>query len=309
LNLSFYYFQAIRKLLHLLKQKRVKHTVYGSRILDTEMGGGLIYEYLASDKPCMIARIGSVEMQAINEKYNVAFGLKKETSDVKIKTLYTNAGFFPCDKKALPHFEEVYRDACTDVDIMAVLNNRDEDYFAHSVSKKIKYITLRALEPYYTDVPWSRVLRGKKVLVVNPFADSISKQYQKRLLLFKDNPDILPEFELETMKAVQTIGGNTEGFADWFEALDYMKKQISKRDFDIAILGCGAYAFPLASYCKRIGKKAIILGGATQILFGVRGKRWDNIPFFKELFNEYWEYPSETEKPRGFELVENGCYW
>ena len=50
-------------------------------------------------------------------------------------------------------------------------------------------------------------LRGKKVLVIHPFAETIQHQYeQKRTLLFK-NPDVLPEFQLETIKAVQSLGG------------------------------------------------------------------------------------------------------
>ena len=117
-------------------------------------------------------------------------------------------------------------------------------------------------------------MRGKRVLVVHPFAETIEKQYEKRTLLFK-NPETLPQFEsLETIKAVQSIAGNQTNFKDWFEALDYMEKEMDKCNYDIVILGCGAYGFPLAAYAKSQGKKAIYMGGVTQFLFGIKGKRY-----------------------------------
>ena len=38
---------------------------------------------------------------------------------------------------------------------------------------------------------------------------------------------MLPDFELKCLKAVQSAGGGQVGFSDWFEALDYMKDEIS----------------------------------------------------------------------------------
>lgn len=40
-----------------------------------------------------------------------------------------------------------------------------------------------------------------------------------------------------------------------------------KFDFDVAIIGCEAYGFPLAARLKRAGKIVVHMGGATQILF------------------------------------------
>lgn len=47
-------------------------------------------------------------------------------------------------------------------------------------------------------------------------------------------------------------------------------------DYDIVLLGCGAYGFPLAAYAKRRGKQAIHMGGSLQLLFGIKGKRWED---------------------------------
>jgi hypothetical protein len=88
-----------------------------------------------------------------------------------------------------------------------------------------------------------------------------------------------------------------------------MKAEIDKKDFDIAIIGCGAYGFPLAAHVKRIGKKAIHLGGPTQILFGIKGKRWIDNPNFNEIINEYFIFPNESDKVKNANKVEGACYW
>ena len=40
-----------------------------------------------------------------------------------------------------------------------------------------------------------------------------------------------------------------------------MSEEIAKIDFDIALIACGAYGFPLASRIKNMGKIAIHCGG------------------------------------------------
>lgn len=187
---------------------------------------------------------------------------------------------------------------------------RIEERFLKKNYALAKVIQLNALEPYLQNNPWTEVLKEKKILVIHPFNKTIEKQYaSNRKNLYKDDR-VLPEFKsLQTIKAVQTIAGNRGEFADWFEALDYMKREIDNRDFDIAIIGCGAYGFPLAAHVKRIGKKAVHLGGPTQMLFGIKGKRWIDREDFNSIINNYFVFPDEEDKPRNLTKVEGGCYW
>ena len=157
-------------------------------------------------------------------------------------------------------------------------------------------------------------------MVVHPFAKTIELQYsQNRTKLF-DHPAVLPEFELQTIQAVQSIGGIDNGFKDWFEALQWMKDEIDRREYDVCLIGCGAYGFPLAAHVKRRGKQAIHLGGSLQLLFGIKGKRWEDpnygvtvwgIPYgsYSDLMNEHWVRPEQTEKPKSSNVVEGACYW
>lgn len=194
----------------------------------------------------------------------------------------------------------------------------DEKYLNEQLKSTTK-VHLMQLEPFWGTKPWSRALKGKKVLVVHPFAETIKTQYNKRHDLFLKD-DTLPDFAFfEVVRAVQSIGGESS-YKDWFEALDFMKSEIEKHDFDVCLIGCGAYGFPLAAHVKRMGKQAIHLGGALQLLFGIRGNRWEDPNYgVKEwgipsgtycgLSNEYWVRPSKEEKPKSAGQVEGSCYW
>jgi hypothetical protein len=194
------------------------------------------------------------------------------------------------------------------INALGVWYNYDENLIAKEYCPQAELIPLQSIEPYYHTDPWSVALNGKKVLVIHPFSETIKEQYKKRDKLFF-NKDILPVFELKTFNAVVSFGGEKTKFETWFQALDYMCEEIRKIDFDIAIIGAGAYGLPLAEFVRQLGKKGIHMGGATQILFGIKGARWDQHDFISKLYNEYWVRPSDKEKPNGFNKVEEGCYW
>jgi hypothetical protein len=226
------------------------------------------------------------------------------------------SGFFPPTVEKIEKFCELMMEDMKEVDILGSwLAN--ESYFSRELRNATK-VQLHLLSPYWTDQSWMLALQGKKVLVVHPFAELIEKQYcENRSNLFK-NPTILPLFQLQTIKAVQSLGGESNGFRDWFEALGWMKNEIDKRDYDICLIGCGAYGFPLAAHVKRQGKKTIHLGGEVQILFGIRGRRWEDPNLGADwgmsfthlsMMNEYWIRPGDDLKSRNAFQIEDNCYW
>ena len=123
------------------------------------------------------------------------------------------------------------------------------------------------------------------------------------------DPRVLPRFELKTLAAVQSSAGTPTRFGDWFEALDFMADAVAATEFDVALLGCGAYGFALAAHVKRLGRTAVHLGGPCQILFGIKGRRWDEHDVVGRLYNDSWVRPSDTERPASYLEVEEGCYW
>ena len=266
-----------------------------------------VSSYIISGKPFMMARFGAVELFNMR---TAEFHLTSKEQKA-CQQLYTNAGFFPNDPSLLPRFNQVMTDACKQTDVLGIWQMPCEDYFIRKYCKDLRgTCRLISIEPWRYEFPWSAALKGKKVLVIHPFEDSIQAQYLNREHLFPGT-DILPEFELKTLKAVQTSGtASDDRFETWFDALDWMCRECEKIDFDIALLGCGAYGFPLAAHIKKMGKQAIHLGGCLQILFGLKGRRWDEgEPDIVAMYNDYWHYPLQNEIPTGSGDIEGGTYW
>lgn len=223
--------------------------------------------------------------------------------------LWRYSGVFPEDVGEFERFQQAYCSAIGEVDMLGVIRAKGERQLHAKYARNPLLCDLGALEPYFCAKPWSRALAGRRVLVVHPFAESIRSQYAEcREVLFADG-DVLPEFDLLTVKPPQTIAGNTDGFGSWSGALENLQERVGNENYDVAILGCGAYGLPLGAWIKAHGKPCIHLGGATQILFGIIGARWKEQPAFRALVNKAWQPPRESERPPGFDRVEKGCYW
>ncbi len=265
-------------------EKRVK-------LLEKEESEKQISEKIKLKEPFMLARFGSTEFRNL-------------TQEGQFDLLCFYSGFFPKDSSLLEKFRKVYMDAAREVDFLAIWNYKKHFFKKIRLLKKlpnIKHLVPISSAGRYNH-EWIKSLEGKKVLVVHPFKKTIEKQMEKR-----EELGILPKLEkLEVVKAIQTLANNKDNrFKDWFEALDYMKKQIDKKDFDIALIGCGAYGMPLAAYVKSKGKQALHLGGGLQLLFGIRGKRWEG----KIPMNEYWIKPLKEDFMQNYDKIEGGCYW
>lgn len=300
-------------------------------ITNPDKASAEIFRLLTGDKPCMIARFGSVELMNVNNSKSIKSSWHSSRNyitnkqrewwwnELNCQQMQTNAGFFPNTKENLFKFGKLICEDAKNLDFLGSWT--EEELFATDIiPTNIAKALLLYLEPYWSSKPWTKALEGKRIVVVHPFAKLIEQQYQNHRSELFANPDVLPLFELRTVQAVQSIGGDRQDFADWFEALDWMKQEIDKEDYDIALIGCGAYGFPLAAHCKRQGKKSVHLGGALQLLFGIRGNRWDDpmygvkewgIPegMYSSLPNEHWVRPGEIGRPKNAEQVEGACYW
>lgn len=282
----------------------------GKRIYNIEETNQKMIELVKSDKPFAAARIGGTELRNIVSSQN-EFKNKKLKSE-NYSLLNCLSGFFdPIER--IDDFSRLMEKSMGNVDFMGVWYNQMEDVIIDRYcNENIVLGELMGLEPWYSpENPWTKELAGKKVLVVHPFKESIMKQYEKREKLFP-GADILPEFDLKCVKAVQTLMGERDPrISTWFEGLNLMTEECLQEDFDIALIACGAYGLPLAVRIKEAGKQAVHMGGALQLLFGIRGKRWDDFELLKNYYSDAWEYPLKTEhlSKNNNSNVENGCYW
>lgn len=285
----------------------------GHSIMSSNQANQYIYTKILSGKPFLAGRFGSTELLNIRSSDFGGFIGQKYDKEFHFNHLCEWSGFFPKDMDLIPRFADEMKSACGEVDFLAVWFQPFEDYYIKKLMKPELGISyLLDFEPWAADFHWSSALAGKKVLVIHPFENTIRKQYEKRNLLFPDT-DILPEFELKTLKAVQTLAGTVDSrFNTWFDALEWMYQEAMKIEFDVAIIGCGAYGLPLAAKIKKSGKQAIHLAGATQLLFGIKGKRWEEneaFAYVKKWFNDSWIYPGNEDKLADGNKVEGGCYW
>lgn len=289
-----------------------------------QMANDYIYESLNAmpSKPLMCAKFGTTELGVVCA-YEIkhSYPLKAYLDDFlhgRVSVYHKNildslcrlSGFFPNNLQLGEKFYNLVLEDMREIDVLA--SYIYEEKYINKYLNCVKVDLDGYYAPFMWQNPWTKYLKGKKVLVVHPFVDSIRYQYEHNRDKLFDNPDVLPEFkELLTVKAVQTISDQQdERFDTWFDALQFMKDEISKLDFDIALIGCGAYGMCLAAHVKRMGKQAVHLAGWTQMLFGVYGERWiKDQPQYSKYINEYWIRPLESEKPKGAEKVENGCYW
>ena len=280
-------------------------------------------DLLSRAAPCMIARFGSGEMETTLRHLDISL---PGSAAVKALRLLAGqigpfwwdnsiragitwiAGLFPPTNETMDRFGARVLEDCREIDILAGWLAGEKRlqslYFPRAAC-----IPLINLEPFAVDAPWTMALEGKTVLLVHPFEATIRHQYAKRERLFKD-PRILPAFTLKTYKTVQSLAGNSTRFPTWFDALEHMCREISAIDFDVAVIGAGAYGMSLAAHIKRLGKKAVHMGGATQLLFGIKGGRWDHTPEYSQrLYNEDWTHPLAEDRPDNYKTVEGGSYW
>lgn len=298
-------------------------------INDADVASRIIFDALTSNEPCMIGRLGSNELQCLL----TYLGVKEKNINIKsyitgkskawwwdeqnLANMNVNAGFFP---PTIGNYEKFCQLMLEDIPQLDVLGSwlTGESTIADYLSSTQK-LHLRLIEPFWSEDPWTRALSGKKVLVVHPFAETILLQYANRSNLFK-KANILPTFgSFHIIQAVQPDAGLNR-FNNWFGALEYMKSEIDKYDYDICLIGCGAYGLHLAAHVKRSRKKAVHLGGALQLLFGIKGNRWEdpfygvkewgiNVGSYSNLINEHWVKPGDIYKPKNADQVEGACYW
>lgn len=299
-----------RRLAHLrdrawAKADAIKYKKVFQALLTPAEAAKTIREMIEAESPMAMARMGRTEARIVGEYLF-------RSSRYSAKSIYQAhrySGIFPVSQQFLDYFADFYGRALEALDILAFWPTEFQAALVNNLPQLPSLVDRLALEPFLWQDPWSAVLAGRKVLVVHPFREAILDQYSSnRQNLFCDHR-VLPEFALQVIRAPQCAGCQTEGFASWSEAYKSLEDDVMAADFEIAILGCGAFGLPLAAAIKHSGRKALHLGGVTQVLFGVSGKRWLEDPAYQSLFNQYWVRPSGTALTSAMELVDGACYW
>jgi hypothetical protein len=270
------------------------------------MDGSLIIkkaiESLESDTGLLVGRFGTIEFDVIWSKM----------SRDMLPVLERNAGVFG-DANHIRKWCIEYEAAIRGSDILATgwyepMRIREQKFLEGFAGKQV---ALRSLEPYYwpAEAQWSRVITGK-VCVVSSFADTIMSQVKK---------DIFPGLWLSDVEWSAVRTGYAPSLAlgraswpddpsSWEDCVKGVVDEVLAINPRVVIIGCGGLGMIIGSRLKAAGKICIVLGGATQVLFGIKGQRWASHELSK-FWGADWVWPSASETPGGASQVERGCYW
>jgi hypothetical protein len=279
--------------------------VTGSSLVD---GNNFIRHHLKNNKLFAAGKMGVTEAKIL-----YFYSSSGKFEDSSVQEGYLNSGIFPKTEEALKYFCNTYVESLKVLDLAprwCKCVEAFEENLYKNTNPKCYNTLLSHLEPYYFNNPWTDFLDNKTVLVISPFTNSIETQFEKFDKIW--NGKIKKNFKLKTLKFPFSVGISDEmlQYDSYQSCLEDHIDKVSKIDFDFAILGCGAYALPLCSYIKNtMHKSSIHLGGATQILFGIKGSRWLSHPKISKFFNDYWIRPSGDELPSKHKANEDGCYW
>ena len=297
------------------------HLVYPARIpstfsktdLDTynlRTGNARLAAYIASkgDDPFVIPRIAGIEN-------NVAVEVKTERRVMEAPIFHylkRNAGVGFQTIEEVNRYSDAYLAAFQKCEIYASWEPWAE-YTKH-IQKSQHFMQTRFKKPqfaaYTFDVfqfvadgnPWTRALRGKKLLIISPFVDQIKAQPKTVYPV-----DLFPECTFVYLKPPMTQAA--ESTRGWDAEFGDFCEQVKGLEFDVALCSCGGYGNPICGFIFSLGKSAIYVGGVLQMYFGIYGHRWlvERPEVMKLYLTNEWVRPSE--RPKGYKEVENGCYW
>jgi hypothetical protein len=228
-----------------------------------------------------------------------------------------NTGLWPITKISLEEYRTIAIKATLSSDFLATgwyapLADEEEE-FLRSHEASATNINLSVLEPYFSDKRnrWTNCLEEQKVAIISPFAQLCSDQYAKRDLIWPNG--LLPNMTIcpiVTGFPPSIAKGSCEWPEDigkWQDAVDYIVNKVITSGARIAIIGCGALGMIAGSKLKEKGIIVIVMGGALQVLFGLKGARWANHPIISSFWNDAWIYP--LCRPANYGIIEGGCYW
>jgi len=296
-------FDFLRKVYNLVTEN---HKIYNREWSSGEKSNEILKQLILSKKPFMAGRLGNTEAAICYEYTNGYY------TDKWLKWLTTTSGFFSTNSDLIKDVNQYARIT------IAAINNCDVHLcrFENEISVINKYshnesynFDWYSLYTGLTSNSWLSALKGKRVLIISSASETIKKQYQIKEKLFRDDC-VLPEMILQYYVPPQTQLGNNKGnYSNWFNAFEKLFIDISKLEFDIAIIAAGAYGYPLASLIKNnLQKQAIELCSGIYPIFGIKVKTQLIIRKVSCMYNDYWCFPIE-EKPNNYMDVENGAYW
>jgi hypothetical protein len=273
---------------------------------------------LRSPDPCAIGKIGTTELLGLEflTRWIRPPWPKSASWHRPAKRLYECSGLFPVRKDIFYRWANEYTASLAALDCIGqwqpglLFEGVIEDLIISKYNPKAERVGDRLLHFLPASSSWLNDLAKLRWLIIHPFEKTIQAQLPilMKLAVFSESsyPDLTRRSsDTSIIPCPQLPYMIPPRHRDWFEALEDLKAQMENESFDIALVGAGAWSLPLVAHAKQIGKKGMHLGGALQLLFGIKGGRYDSCGFY----NEFWTRPLPNEVPSNFKMMEHGAYW
>ena len=278
-----------------------------------EQDNQFIKEQIESGTPFFIGRIAGIELKiAYSIQYRQPIDILNE-----IEELENNAGIHIKGLTSLYDYTNALLASYNNCTAIAEWETTGEVFAITGdgqqlVSKRtlhIPKIMAQSLEPYYVKNSWMPALRGKRILIIHPFAKTIQQQLPHLSTIFPDR-EWFPECTIRCLAPPLTLAHNHQN-KEWKVHLDGFLEILSKeKDVDIALVAAGGYGMLISDYLyTKMNTSVMYIGGALQLFFGIIGKRWFTNKNILALMNDDWVRPDSADKPTNFIKVEKGCYW
>lgn len=223
--------------------------------------------------------------------------------------LYVDSGFFPVARDEFERFIVTYRSSVADLDGICLW--QDDPFLCHYEKMLAAQLCPHARRITYFALT-SRVLEelaGLRWLVVSSFPKTMKHQSSRLAEIHRGKswgPRLQKQGQAIEFLPCPTFASLAPSpYQSWSDGLDRLTEAACRVDFDVALIGAGAWSLPLAARIKASGRSAIHLGGQTQLIFGIKGSRWESYG----IYNDSWVTADPAETPRNRNKVEDGCYW
>lgn len=281
------------------------------------MISGGIQIALKQKKGFLVGRNGTIEMETVLGRY-----FKNTFFQPQLLILEKHAGIFPATAGSAQAWVAETIEAIRSSDLLVAgwytpIAEAEKNLLSQ-IGKRGLFMPLRALEPYYVphDFQWSKYFLWRKVAIVSSFAELAVEQVKKRKEIWGDRADgLLPEAEYIPIQTgysptlAQGRAGWPEEVTSWQEAVDWVVQKVIESEAEIVLIGCGGLGMLIGRRLKEAGKICIVMGGAIQVLFGIKGERWKEHSVISRFWNDAWVWPPLERTPGGAAQIEGGCYW
>lgn len=304
-----------------LKARLVRQRLAEVQCLDTPVRSAI-----GAGVPALVGRVGGTEARVLGAWFKMRYGSRLEQIDARFwwgpygrraAQLRDLSGVYPASRAMVEVFAMEYLRNFATLDVLGVWGKTFTWIECEIIKQYSPAIThIEAVAPWVESwnslldlppaEPWSACLDGRRVLLVSPFAVEMVDQWKRATSLFPGYS--LPRMELIPQVSPMTLGGLPDG-RNWHSHLQEQADRMTQVQFDVALIGAGAYSLPLAATAKRLGAVGVHSGGGLQLFFGILGNRWNNNPNVRRFVNEAWIRPPASSRPANWRSVEGGCYW